>query len=120
MPMTSTGVRMRAVFAGLVGFLAIGLGACQTPAPEEIAPVQVSSLPYQRMDCRALTTRIAEMDQGLADLYARQRKAEVNDLYKTIFFLHPRATIVGPDLTPVIALAKGERLAANAALSGRC
>ena len=111
--------RIPARSAGLVAAVLLGLGAC-APAPETIATTQVSPLKYQRMSCPALITQVAGMDQQLADLYARQRAAQMNDTYKGIFFLHPRATVVGPDLVPVIALAKGEREAANTVMQARC
>lgn len=103
----------------LAGALLLGLGAC-APAPETIVATAVSSLKYQRMSCTSLVTQVADMDQKLAELYTRQRSNQSNDGFKGLFFLHPRATVVGPDLVPTIALAKGERDAANAILQSRC
>lgn len=96
-----------------------GAVAC-APPPESIAPVTVSTVKYQRLGCTALTAQAAEMDDRLALLYTRQRSNQANDLFKSVFFLHPRATIIGPDLVPAIALAKGERHAVNSVLEARC
>ncbi len=104
---------------GLAAALLLGLGAC-TPPPETIAATQVSPLKYQRLSCQALVTQVEGMDQKLAELYTRQRSNQTNDVFKGVFLLHARATIVGPDLVPAIALAKGERDAANSVLQSRC
>jgi hypothetical protein len=103
----------------LTAALATGIAAC-APSPEAIAPVQVSSVRYQGMECRALIAQVAAMDRGLAALSGRQRAARANDVAKSVFLLHPRATVVGPDMVPTIALAKGERAAAAAVLQARC
>lgn len=111
--------RFSGLAAGLSAAVLLGLGAC-APPPETIAATQVSPLKYQRMNCQALVTQVASMDQQLADLYTRQRSNQANDIFKGVFFLHPRATVVGPDLVPTIALTKGERDAANAVMQSRC
>ncbi|MBX9701288.1 MAG: hypothetical protein K2X74_17770 [Acetobacteraceae bacterium] len=99
--------------------IALGLAACAQP-PEAIAPVAVSPLKYQGANCRTLVAQVAYMDRELVDLSARQRSNHLNDISSTLLLLHPRATVVGPDLAPAIALTRGERDAANAVLQARC
>lgn len=104
-----------------IGVALLGLGGCVlAPSPDSIAPVAVSPLKYQGSDCRGLAAQVAYLDQQLADLYTRQRANQTNDYVYSIFFLHPRASVVGPDLVPTIALMKGEREAAGASLQARC
>lgn len=107
----------KALGCGAVTLLALGLGAC---AHDPVVPVQVSTLKYSGMSCPALTTKVAEMDQSLAVLHDRQRTIATNDLLKSIFFLHARGTIVGPDLGPTVSLQEGERAAASQVMQARC
>ena len=111
--------RLRPSLAAVVVAGVLGLGACAR-APETIAPVAVSPLKYQGNNCRTLAAQVASLDQQLADLYARQRSNQLNDTVSTILWLHPRATVVGPDIAPTIALMKGEREAAGAVMQARC
>jgi hypothetical protein len=100
----------------------LGLGllaACAQP-PETIPPTAVSPLKYQGSNCRTLAAQVQALDGDLAALYTQQRTRQTNDVFKTLFLLHPRGTIVGPDLVPTISLLKGEREAANAVLQARC
>lgn len=98
-------------------FLAVpllALAACAA-APEDVAPITMSSSAYAGASCGAIRAERAAATVRLASLFEDQRTARNNDVVSVIILGIPAASLSGADRSNEIAALKGQ----IAAMDGR-
>lgn len=101
-------------------FLALALLAACAQTPESVAPMPVDEARYGRLPCAAMAAEMARANRELAFLSTEQSAKRVNDAVGWSRLLHPTQSAWTRDIRSYIALNKGELVALDRAMAGRC